>query len=230
MAISTRTGTALSGVATVTGKAKAAIATITGITLGGTPGADILDWPITETGGTAIVATAGPNGVTNGTLGGGTLTLNGTTQEAHSVSSVLYGAADQITVEIDFTNVSNTGTQIILESSDNWFSNDFAWAFYLDSGNLNFAIKQGGNFTLYHITAPTAGVARVAKIYYDASVAGGQIRFFLGGVEQTLTADANNISTGAFLNYVLNVGSRNQGSSFFCAITISKISISSGLI
>lgn len=231
MAIATRTGTAIADIATVNVTALADIETIDGIEVGG-GGGEILNWPMTNVGGGTITATAGPNGSTNGTLAAGLLVLNGINQQAHSVAAVSYAGADQITVSITFTLVSNAGTQVIVESSANWFANNFAWVFLVDATQYQFGIKQGGNFTFYTIAAPTAGVSRVAKIYYDASVAGGLVRFFLSGVEQVLTPVSNGISPGSFIDYPLNLGARDGGGSpsLFAGLTTDFLIIEPGLV
>jgi len=186
------------------------------------PTADVLWWKMNDGSGTTITADVGPNGTTDGTWttgpgGTGTaLSFNGSSQDASSNTTIAYGAT-AITVTFWLNLDTTSGTQVILESSSNYNSNNNCFILFCDAGTFEAGIQASAGYRAETVTAPSTGTwVHIAAVYdNNASGGNGDIKLYFNGVEQTLTVALNTKSTtGNFASQTLYVMARGASSLF----------------
>ena len=187
------------------------------------PTPEILWWKLNEGSGTSITGD-GSNGGDDGTTDANWLTgqsgsgscldfVAASSDDAATSASITY-TTNAITVTFWMYLDSVTGTQIILESSANFNSNNDCYAAFMNGSTLTIQLKKGGART-ESLAGLTTGAWHHYAILFDKSSTAGDIRLWIDNAEQTLSVDAtSNDTVTDFAAYVLYVGARASSSLF----------------
>ena len=194
-------------------------------------------WKLNEGTGTALTGDAsagGDDGTTDASwvagAAGTALSFNGSSQKAIT-SSAITMAANQATVTF-WANCDATGTgRRIIETGSLW-SSDTGFVVFMEGAQIRAGLRQNGAGFIIRYTNFVDSVMTHVAVTFDNSTSGGEIKIYLDGVDQTpLAATADTKSgTGNFATQVLNIGSRNNGTTDFYDGVVDDIRVYSGVL
>lgn len=179
----------------------------------------ILHHTYTNGSGTTVTAEVGTNGtganftwVTGKSGAGFALDFNGSS--AYTFSTVAYGVP-VITITGWVFLDDNTTTQVLIESSDNYNSNDGTYLVLIDAGTIIVGVSRGAQTLLGTYTAPATGAwVHLSLVMTDTF--GVPSKVYYNGVLQTAVSSVDNrIASGNFATFNLFKGSRNGSSLFY---------------
>jgi hypothetical protein len=191
---------------------------------------DILWWKFTDGSGSTVTAAVGPNGTTNATwgttpAGKGQLTFNGSSHYLYSVASVAFNVqVATVCANVRWDSFTNND-MLMLETTAN--SNGQQGAIMVNpnasnSSNVDVVLRSNRN---EGGTRPAAGVYRHYAFVFDNSTAAGDVKWYLDGIEQSLTIQSNTkTASGNLLTAVLYVMNRG-GTGLFAGGRVSDFRI-----
>lgn len=192
------------------------------------PVPSILWWPVVCGGGPTEPAKVGPNlahdiAYAASKFGTGyALSLNGTSHDGQSATTMTYGVKTiTITCWVNF-NVAWSSARILCESSANSNTNPDAFRWYYDivtSTNTIALAIQGDNPGKRILFPPPSDSANhhLAAIF-DNSTLTGNVKLYVDGVEKTGLVNNTGSTKTTTNNFAVNtlfLGSRNRGTEYF---------------
>ena len=175
---------------------------------------------------------SGATWITGKSGSGGALSFDGTNDFMDSDSTVNFGT-DIITVCAWINWDTNADDDdIFMETSAAWFSNNHSFLINPNSSSPSswyVGLRGTAVGRAEHITRPTAGSWTHYAVTFDNSTAGGDIKIWVDGVEQSTTiATDTKAGTGNIATQTINIMARNGGASLHAAGDIDDIRIYEG--
>lgn len=192
----------------------------------------IVQWNLNESGGTSIAAAYGPTATTNGTLGSGYVTVNGTTGYVNSNSAVTFGSSTITAMGwYKVTAYSQNGTgKRMAESSANYSGGNNRWCMYSAWGLICFGVTDNaGNDKLYSIVAPTDNVEAHIAVTFDNASAAVPLGWVNGSPVTVTIAFSAWASAGTFTSQTVYLMSKG-GSADFAGGTVNDFRIYSSAL
>lgn len=117
-----------------------------------------------------------------------------------------------VTVYAVVSGITAGALAMIAETSATAATNSGAFNLFRQADNTVAASARGGSSSNFLTTATVTSTATVISTVYDLSLATNEVTVWLNGTSAG-TRGSNNNQTVNFGNYVLNLGSRNNGAS-----------------